>query len=144
MSLAEKLVEISIGSKLELIDVVTLSSDHLCKLAGFDEEEQYRVNLSVRESLANAIEHGNKFADHKMVLIVLRLNDEVFSVTIRDFGEGFDPNQVPNPLDPQNLLNPDGRGILYMRSFMDEVTLIRHAEGGMQVTLVKNRTITVT
>ena len=144
MSLAEKLVEISIGSKLELIDVVTLSSDHLCKLAGFDEEEQYRVNLSVRESLANAIEHGNKFADHKMVLIVLRLNDEALSVTIRDFGEGFDPNQVPNPLDPQNLLNPDGRGILYMRSFMDEVTLIRHAEGGMQVTLVKNRTITVT
>ena len=144
MSLAEKLVEISIGSKLELIDVVTLSSDHLCKLAGFDEEEQYRVNLSVRESLANAIEHGNKFADHKMVLIVLRLNDEALSVTIRDFGEGFDPNQVPNPLDPQNLLNPDGRGILYMRSFMDEVTLIRHAEGGMQVTLVKNRSITVT
>ncbi len=144
MSLAEKLVEISIGSKLELIDVVTLSSDHLCKLAGFDEEEQYRVNLSVRESLANAIEHGNKFADHKMVLIVLRLNDEALSVTIRDFGEGFDPNQVPNPLDPQNLLNPDGRGILYMRSFMDDVTLIRHAEGGMQVTLVKNRTITVT
>ncbi len=139
MSLAEKLVEISIGSKLELIDVVTLSSDHLCKLAGFDEEEQYRVNLSVRESLANAIEHGNKFADHKRVEITLRLNEKFFCVSIRDHGDGFDPNQVPNPLDPQNLLNPDGRGILYMRSFMDEVNLIRHVEGGMQVTLTKNR-----
>jgi serine/threonine-protein kinase RsbW len=139
MSLAEKLVEISIGSKLELIDVVTLSSDHLCKLAGFDEEEQYRVNLSVRETLANAIEHGNKFADHKRVEIQLFLNEEFFRVSIRDHGDGFDPNQVPNPLDPQNILNPDGRGILYMRSFMDEVNLIRHDEGGMQVTLTKNR-----
>ena len=144
MSLAEKLVEISIGSKLELIDVVTLSADHLCKLAGFDEEEQYRVNLSVRESLANAIEHGNKFAENKTVQIVLRLNEESFSVSIRDFGEGFDPNQLPNPLDPQNLLNPDGRGILYMRSFMDEVNLIRHEEGGMQVTLIKHRISVVT
>lgn len=137
MTQAEKVVEINIASKLDLIEVITMAADHLSKLAGFDDEQQYRVNLSVRECLANAIEHGNKFADDKIVAVRFALTIEKLHITIRDQGAGFDPASLPDPLDPQNLLSPAGRGILYMRSFMDEVELIQHPAGGMQITLVK-------
>lgn len=142
MILGEKMVGIQIGSNLELIDVVTLTADHLAKLSGFDEEEQYRINLSVRESIANAIEHGNKYDPHKNVEVHFKLTNESLSISIRDHGAGFDPEALPDPLDPVNLLNPAGRGILYMRSFMDEVDLHRHPGGGMQITLVKRRVAT--
>ncbi len=137
MTQSEKVVEINIASKLDLIEVVTLAADHLAKIAGFDDEQQYRINLSVRESIANAIEHGNKFADDKIVAIRFSLTAEQLHITIRDHGAGFDPASLPDPLDPENLLSPAGRGILYMRAFMDDVDLIRHPEGGMQITLVK-------
>lgn len=139
MMQAEKVVEITIASALELIDIITLTADHFAKLSGFDEEELYRINLAVRESVANAIEHGNKYNAEKNVEARFGLTDVTLSVSIRDHGAGFDPATLPDPLDPENLLNPAGRGILYMRSFMDQVDLIRHPEGGMQITMVKNR-----
>ena len=139
MMQAEKVVKITIASTLELIDIITLTADHFAKLSGFDEEELYRINLAVRESVANAIEHGNKYNAEKNVEARFRLTEGLLSVSIRDHGAGFDPATLPDPLDPENLLNPAGRGILYMRSFMDEVDLIRHPEGGMQITMVKNR-----
>jgi serine/threonine-protein kinase RsbW len=139
MTLAEKVVEITIASSLELIDIATLTADHLAKLCGFDEEEQYRINLAVRESVANAIEHGNKYNLEKNVELRFCLTSETLSLSVRDHGAGFDPASLPDPLDPVNLLNPAGRGILYMRSFMDRVELICHPEGGMQITMVKNR-----
>jgi serine/threonine-protein kinase RsbW len=139
MKQAEKVVEISIASALDLIDIITLTADHFAKLSGFDEEEQYRINLAVRESVANAIEHGNKYHGEKTVETLFRLTATTLTVTIRDHGAGFDPASLPDPLDPENLLNPAGRGILYMRSFMDQVDLMRHPEGGMQITMSKNR-----
>ena len=140
MTLAEKVVEITIASSLDLIDIATLTADHMSKLCGFDEEEQYRINLAVRESIANAIEHGNKYNLEKNVELRFCLTEATLSIAVRDHGAGFDPAGLPDPLDPENLLSPAGRGILYMRSFMDEVELVRHAEGGMQITMSKNRT----
>lgn len=139
MMQAEKVVEISIASSLELIDIITLAADHFAKLSGFDEEELYRINLAVRESVANAIEHGNKYNTEKQVEARFSLSAVSLSVSIRDHGAGFDPESLPDPLDPENLLNPAGRGILYMRSFMDQVDLARHPTGGMQITMIKNR-----
>jgi serine/threonine-protein kinase RsbW len=139
MTLAEKVVEITIASSLDLIDIITLTADHFSKLCGFDEEEQYRVNLAVRESVANAIEHGNKYSLEKNVELRFCMSNTALTLSVRDHGAGFDPASLPDPLDPENLLNPAGRGILYMRSFMDEVELIRHPGGGMQITLVKQR-----
>ena len=139
MMQAEKVVAITIASSLELIDIITLTADHFAKLSGFDEEELYRINLAVRESVANAIEHGNKYNAEKNVETRFCLTELTLSISIRDHGAGFDPATLPDPLDPENLLNPAGRGILYMRSFMDQVDLFRHPEGGMQISMVKNR-----
>jgi serine/threonine-protein kinase RsbW len=60
-------------------------------------------------------------------------------ISVRDHGEGFDPSQLPDPLDPNNLLNPSGRGIFYMRTFMDEVEYSTHPEGGSIVRMTKNK-----
>jgi serine/threonine-protein kinase RsbW len=139
MMLAENVIELTIASKLEFIDIVTTVTDNLTLMTGFDEEARYWINMAVRESVANAIEHGNKYDPLKNVEIRFTLGVDALRVSIRDFGVGFDPATLPDPLDPQNLLNPAGRGILYMRTFMDQVQYERHAEGGMLITMTKRR-----
>lgn len=139
MMLAENVIELTIASKLEYIDIVTAVTDNLTSMTGFDEEARYWINMAVRESVANAIEHGNKYDAEKNVEVRFTIGVDALRVSIRDFGAGFDPATLPNPLDPQNLLNPAGRGILYMRTFMDQVQYERHPEGGMLIMMTKRR-----
>ena len=139
MMLAENVVELSISSQLEFIELVTTLTDNVTKMVGFDEEATYWVNMAVRESVANAVEHGNKYDPNKTVDVRFTIGVDALRVTIRDHGEGFDPSSLPDPLDPENLLNPAGRGILYMRTFMDSVDYERHPEGGMIVAMSKRR-----
>lgn len=139
MMLAENVVELSIASQLEFIDLVTTLTDNITGMVGFDEEAAYWINMAVRESVANAVEHGNKYDTQKTVDIRFTIGTDALRVSIRDYGEGFDPTSLPDPLDPNNILNPAGRGILYMRTFMDSVEYVRHPEGGMLVTMSKRR-----
>ncbi len=139
MMLAENVVELTIASQLDFIDLVTALTDNITGMVGFDEEAAYWINMAVRESVANAIEHGNKYDPQKSVDIRFTVGVDALRVTVRDFGEGFDPGSLPDPLDPNNLLNPAGRGILYMRTFMDNVEYTRHPESGMVVSMTKRR-----
>ncbi|MBL8169108.1 MAG: ATP-binding protein [Acidobacteria bacterium] len=139
MMLAENVVELTIASQLEFIDLVTTLTDNLTHMVGFDEESAYWINMAVRESVANAVEHGNKYDPQKSVDIRFTIGVDALRVTVRDYGEGFDPSTLPDPLDPNNLLNPAGRGILYMRTFMDSVEYERHPDGGMIVSMSKRR-----
>ena len=139
MMLAENVVELSISSQLESIELVTALTDNVTKMVGFDEDAAYWINMAVRESVANAVEHGNKYDPNKTVDVRFTVGVDALRVTIRDHGEGFDPSALPDPLDPENLLNSAGRGLLYMRSFMDLVDYERHPEGGMLVTMSKRR-----
>lgn len=139
MMLAENVIELTIASKLEFIDIVTTVTDNLTSMTGFDEESRYWINMAVRESVANAVEHGNKYDPQKTVEVRFTIGVDALRVSIRDHGAGFDPATLPDPLDPQNLLNPAGRGILYMRTFMDQVQYERHPEGGMLITMTKRR-----
>lgn len=139
MMLAENVVELTIASQLEFIDLVTALTDNITQMVGFDEEASYWINMAVRESVANAIEHGNKYDPQKSVDIRFTVGVDALRVTVRDYGEGFDPGTLPDPLDPNNILNPAGRGILYMRTFMDSVEYGRHPESGMVVAMTKRR-----
>jgi serine/threonine-protein kinase RsbW len=139
MMLAENVVELTIASQLEFIDLVTTLTDNITSMIGFDEESAYWINMAVRESVANAVEHGNKYDQQKSVDIRYTIGVDALRVTVRDYGEGFDPATLPDPLDPNNLLNPAGRGILYMRTFMDSVEYDRHPDGGMIVSMSKRR-----
>ncbi len=130
-------IEIRIGSALEYLDLVQTMTDCITEFMGFDEDTAHWIGMSVRESVTNAIQHGNKLDQNKRVDISFEVASDHLAISVRDQGAGFEIDRLPNPLDPENLLKPSGRGIFYIRSFMDEVEFIPRSQGGMEVHMVK-------
>jgi len=134
-------VRLQIPSNFELLDVIQVASDRLAVLAGLDEDATHWIGVAVRESVINAIKHGNREDHAKLVTIEFSLTPPAepteFIVRVLDQGEGFEPQGVADPLAPENILKSSGRGIFFMRSFMDDVVLRRASEGGMEVRMVK-------
>ena len=93
--------------------------------------------MSVRESVTNAIQHGNKLDLSKKVDVCFKVLPDRLSISVRDQGSGFLVDEIPNPLDNDNLLKPSGRGIFYIRTFMDEVEFRTLSQGGMEVYMMK-------
>jgi serine/threonine-protein kinase RsbW len=87
--------------------------------------------------VTNAIQHGNKLDRDKSVDICFDIKPDQLAILVKDQGSGFQVDDLPNPLDPENLLKPSGRGIFYIRSFMDEVEFRALSQGGMEVHMVK-------
>ena len=135
------LIRLEMPSSFELLDLVQLLSDRLSALAGLDEDATHWVSVAVRESVINAIKHGNREASDKHVTVEFvlrpRPRPEEFEVRVLDEGAGFDPDHIANPLDPENVLKSSGRGIFFMRNFMDDVSISRRPEGGMSVRMTK-------
>jgi serine/threonine-protein kinase RsbW len=135
------LVRLKIRSVFDMLDLVQLVSDHVSQLAGLDEDGTHWVGVAVRESVINAIKHGNRLDDAKQVTVEFAFvpphHPTELIVSVIDQGEGFDVEELADPLAPENLLKSSGRGIFFMRSFMDDVTLRRVPEGGMEVRMVK-------
>jgi serine/threonine-protein kinase RsbW len=134
-------VRLQVRSNFDTLDFVQLVSDRMAHLGGLDEDAVHWIGVAVRESVINAIKHGNREAADKLVTVEFTFTpvsdpDELV-VRVLDEGEGFDPEEIADPLAPENLLKASGRGIFFMRSFMDDVTLKRAAEGGMEVRMVK-------
>ena len=135
-------VRLDFDSTFEMLDLVQVVSDHIARLAGLDEEARHWVNVAVRESVINAIKHGNRNDVAKRVHVEFTPIEPVDTpsgvvIRVRDEGPGFDPAAVPDPLAPENLLKGSGRGIFLIRSFMDEMVLQRAEEGGMEMVMVK-------
>jgi serine/threonine-protein kinase RsbW len=126
-------------SKLESIDEAVLTAINFANEIGFGEDAVFPIDLAVREVIANAIKHGNKFDETKQVEITLEENNEGFEITVRDFGKGFAVENVPDPTNPENLLKASGRGILFMNNFMDKVEWFEHEKGGTIVKMSKKR-----
>ena len=141
MTVRGGLVRLQIPSLFEMVDLVQVLSDRMGNMAGFDEDAVHWIGVAVRESVINAIKHGNKEDAAKPVTIefgftpIERPTQLVVRVT--DRGEGFEVEEVADPLAPENILKSSGRGIFFMRNFMDEVQLQRAPEGGMEVRMVK-------
>jgi serine/threonine-protein kinase RsbW len=134
-------VRLQIHSNFELLDFVQVVSDRMAQLAGLDEDAVHWIGVAVRESVINAIKHGNREDHGKMVTVEFAMapvaTPNELIVRVLDQGEGFDPEEVADPLAPENILKSSGRGIFFMRNFMDDVTLRRGDEGGMEVRMVK-------
>ena len=134
-------VRLQIHSNFEMLDFVQVVSDRMGQLAGLDEDAVHWIGVAVRESVINAIKHGNREDYGKIVTVefVVAPSKDPSELVVRvlDQGEGFDPQEVADPLAPENILKSSGRGIFFMRNFMDDVTLKRAAEGGMEVRMVK-------
>ena len=134
-------VRLEIHSNFEMVDFVQVISDRVGQLAGLDDDTVHWIGVAVRESVINAIKHGNREDYGKLVTIEFTLSPPAapteFIVRVVDEGEGFEPQEVADPLAPENILKSSGRGIFFMRSFMDDVVLRRASEGGMEVRMVK-------
>jgi serine/threonine-protein kinase RsbW len=135
------LVRLKIHSVFDMLDLIQVVSDHLSHMAGLDEDAMHWVGVAVRESVINAIKHGNRFDEAKFVTIEFALEPPAapteLVVSVSDQGEGFEVEEVADPLAPENLLKSSGRGIFFMRSFMDGVSLQRLPGGGMEVRMTK-------
>ena len=121
------------------MDEAAVRADEFAKEQGLGEDFVSAIDLAIRESVANAVKHGNKFAEEKTVDLTLARTAEGFEITVRDYGTGFSLEEIPDPTDPANLLKATGRGILFMRSFMDVVEWWHHEDGGTVVKMVKRR-----
>jgi serine/threonine-protein kinase RsbW len=134
---APETVERSLESTLESVDSAEELALGLAQKAGFDEDDLMKIGMAVRESMVNAVVHGNRYNANKKVRFSVSNTGERLTVRIQDEGEGFEPDSLPDPLAPENLMRTSGRGIFLIRSFMDEFDIRRREQGGMEVTLVK-------
>jgi serine/threonine-protein kinase RsbW len=130
-------VKLDIASRIEMIETVQTVLQHLAELLGFEGDAVHYLSVAVRESVVNAIKHGNGLDENRRVRVDLVLHPRALEVRVQDEGRGFDPESVPNPVAEENLLKACGRGIFFMRSFMDEVSFTFPPGGGTKVTMVK-------
>ena len=130
-------VQIDIRSSFEMVDLVQVVFESLSSEVGFDPEASHWMSVAIRESVTNAVRHGNKLDASKRVIVRFEYEAGEFSVSVQDEGEGFDPDAIPDPLAEENLLRASGRGIFFMKNFVDEVTYHFETNGGTRVTMVK-------
>ena len=130
-------VKLAINSQLELMGTVEAIIESLTGKIGFDEDEARWIELAVHEAVTNAITHGNHYSADKRVDIQFLIEPDALTIDVRDRGECFDLTRLPDPLNPENLLNLTGRGVFWMRTFMDEVEYSIHPDGGCVVRLRK-------
>jgi serine/threonine-protein kinase RsbW len=130
-------VKIDIASRFEMLDMVQTVLNHLSALVGFKEDDVHFMSVAVRESVVNAIKHGNAMDESKRVAVNFTLHPTAIDVEVADQGVGFDPESVPDPVAQENLLKADGRGIFFMRSFMDTVSYSFPKGGGTVVRMTK-------
>jgi serine/threonine-protein kinase RsbW len=135
-----RIVRLEFTSAFEMLDFVQVVSDHISRSIGMDEDAAHWISVAIRESVINAIKHGNRNDANKRVFVefetALREAPELM-IRVRDQGEGFDPEELADPLAPENLLKSSGRGIFLIRNFMDDVQLQRAPEGGMEIRMLK-------
>ena len=130
-------IVLSIPSVDRYVYLVDLVISYVSKEMQFDEETTEQVNLAVVEAGTNAIRHGNKGDPEKMAKFIFFMAEDKLTVSITDCGSGFDPENVGDPLSPDNFMKPSGRGIFLMRAFMDEVEYKMDEGSGTEVRLVK-------
>jgi serine/threonine-protein kinase RsbW len=129
-------VHYSLDSTLDSINTVEQTAHDFAQRAGFPEDELGNISLAAREAAVNAVMHGNRQDAAKKVDLSLELSDQALTIRVADQGEGFDPDSLPDPLAPENILRGSGRGIFLIRTFMDELKF-RRLESGTELTLVK-------
>lgn len=138
---SDQVVRLTFRSHFDMLDLVQVVSDELGKLVGFDGDSIHWIGVAVRESVINAIKHGNQDVEEKLVVVEFGLTPPAdpkrLTVRVVDQGDGFDPVDIADPLAPENLLKSSGRGIFFMRSLMDDVRIRRAPEGGMEIVMVK-------
>ena len=131
-------VSFTLDSSLNSVDKVEQTAEQYAERAGFDEDTVPHIAMAVREAAVNAVVHGNGYDPSKHVTVSFETTAQSLIVRVADQGMGLDPDTVPDPLAPENILRGSGRGIFLIRAFMDEVNF-RLLHPGTELTLIKHR-----
>ena len=137
MTVEASVVEVVLENDLKNVEVAEEIARRISDTAGFDEDDQHKIDMAVHESVINAIWHGNKNDPSKHVRLRFEIYSDRLEIHVRDQGNGYDPSRLLDPLAEENLLNVSGRGIFLIRTFMDEYRVENIAGEGTEVILVK-------
>jgi len=131
--------ELSLPSRIETVAAAAAAVAEFVGRSGVSDDAAFGIDMAVREAVTNAVLHGNRQDENKTVDLVLKSSPDAVEISVHDQGPGFNPEDVPDPTVTENLLKTSGRGIFFMRTFMDEVDWLIRPEGGTTVRMLKRR-----
>ena len=137
MAQETKHMEVTLDTHVESVNVAEEMCLRLAEAAGFNEDDCYRIGMSVREGVINAFHYGNQERPDKKIYLAVDLTPDKMIIHVLDEGKGFNLNSVPDPLAQENLLSTSGRGIFLMRAFMDEFNVVAGRTGGAEIIMSK-------
>jgi serine/threonine-protein kinase RsbW len=132
-------VSFTLDSSLDSVNKIEITAEQVAQRAGFDEDTIPHIAMAVREAAVNAVLHGNSYDANKHIKASFETTSDSLIIRIADQGPGLDPDTLPDPLAPENILRGSGRGIFLIKAFMDEVNF-RQLHPGTELTLIKHRT----
>jgi len=135
----ETTTELSLPSRIDTVATAAGAIAEFVSRLGISEEAAFGIDMAVREAVTNAVLHGNRQDEKKSVDITLKSSPDAVEISVHDQGPGFNPEEVPDPTAQENILKASGRGIFFMRTFMDEVNWLIRPDGGTTVRMVKRR-----
>jgi serine/threonine-protein kinase RsbW len=131
--------ELSLPSRIETVASAAAAVAEFVSRSGITEDAAFGIDMAVREAVTNAVVHGNRQDETKTVEVTLKSSPDAVEIIVHDQGVGFNPEAVPDPTAEENILKASGRGIFFMRSFMDEVDWLIRPGGGTTVRMLKRR-----
>jgi serine/threonine-protein kinase RsbW len=132
-----KHLEVILDTHVESVNLAEEMCLRVAEAVGFNEDECYRIGMSVREGVINAFHYGNQEKPNKKIHLALDLTQEKMIIHVMDEGKGFKLTDVPDPLAEENLLSTSGRGIFLMKAFMDEFDVVAGRTGGAEIIMSK-------
>lgn len=136
--MTEKIYSKEIPSNPEILPEVEEFIMNIAEELNLTHEKYNNLALSVAEAASNSIKHGNRMDVNKKVFIVVKVDDSKISISFKDQGKGFDPDKVPDPTAPENILKDSGRGIHIMKTFLDDLQF-KFTDDGTEVILILSR-----
>ncbi|MEZ5404366.1 MAG: ATP-binding protein [Bryobacteraceae bacterium] len=134
---ARKHTVLELASNLDSVDQAEAAAMESAANVGFDEDSRHDVGMAVRESMVNAVAHGNRYNARKKVRFQVWERADGVVIEIEDEGKGFDMSDVPDPRAEDNVLRHSGRGLLMIRAYMDEFEIGRREPAGTRVRMAK-------
>ena len=129
--------ELKLPSRIEAVAEAAAAVAGIVRRLSVDENAAFGIDMAVREAVTNAVLHGNKRDETKFVEVIVQSSAVALEIKVHDQGLGFNPEVVPDPTKDENILKTSGRGIFFMRTFMDQVDWVIRTEGGTTVRMLK-------
>ena len=130
-------IHVRISSRREFLDPLHSLSERLIQEVGFTKDESYWMVAAVREAVTNAVIHGNREEPGTHVEVAYELGEDRIRITVKDQGNGFDPDSLPDPVSKEHLMDASGRGVFLMQQLMDEVSYSFPESGGTTLIMMK-------